>query len=189
MGVSGSLNFVTNLIILDRDGVINVDSDAFIKSPEEWQPIPGSLAAIAALQQQGYTVAVATNQSGLARGLFTETTLHHIHTKFQDALVQHGGQPVTIVYCPHGPENSCACRKPSPGLIHELLTRYQAQAADTWVVGDAVRDLEAATRAGAKPILVLTGKGVQTQQQLQKPILPIYPDLAGVTTALLAGKL
>ncbi len=179
---------MNKLVILDRDGVINHDSDAFIKSPEEWLPLPGSLAAIVALQRQGHTVAVATNQSGIARGLLTEATLARIHAKFQTALAACGGQPVTVVHCPHGPGDDCPCRKPRPGLLQRLLTHYQAPADQTWVIGDAARDLEAARRIGARPILVLTGKGARTQQQLQDWTVPVYASLAQAVDDLLTTR-
>ena len=172
------------LIILDRDGVINEDSDAFIKSPEEWVPIPGSLEAIARFNQAGYQVAVASNQSGLARGLFDAHTLEQIHKKFLKLLAKKGGQISMIRYCPHGPDDDCDCRKPRPGLLHDIANEMQASLQDVPVVGDTLRDLESAVAVGARPILVRTGKGEKT---LAVGGLPdgtlIYPDLSGVADA------
>jgi D-glycero-D-manno-heptose 1,7-bisphosphate phosphatase len=177
------------LVILDRDGVINFDSDAYIKTAAEWQAIPGSLEAIAKLQQHGYTVAVATNQSGLARGLFNPAALAQIHAKFRTLLSAAGGKPVTIAYCPHAPEDQCACRKPKPGLLLQLAQKYCADLSQTWVIGDARRDLEAAWNVGARPLLVLTGKGQITQKELAADgkAVPVFPNLAQACDALISG--
>ena len=173
------------LIILDRDGVINEDSDAFIKSPEEWIPIPGSLEAIVRLNHAGYQVAVATNQSGLARGLFDQSTLQNIHKKFLHLLAEKGGEISMIHYCPHGPEDHCDCRKPRPGLLNIIGKKMQIDLDDVPVVGDSLRDLQSAMAAGCKPILVRTGKGEQT---LASGGLPdntlIFTDLSAVADAL-----
>jgi D-glycero-D-manno-heptose 1,7-bisphosphate phosphatase len=153
---------MNRLIILDRDGVINFDSKEFIKSPDEWVAIPGSLEAITKLNQAGFIVCVATNQSGVGRGLFTLDTLNKIHEKMRRELKALGGKIDEIIYCPHTPEDNCLCRKPKPGMILALLNNWQANPADTWVIGDALRDLEAGMAAGCKTILVKTGKGAQT---------------------------
>ena len=150
------------LIILDRDGVINHDSDQFIKSPDEWQPIDGSLDAIAFLTQAGYTIAVATNQSGIARGYFNVQTLNEMHAKMHKLVRQAGGEISGVWFCPHTADSNCACRKPKAGMILDILDRFQAQAADTYLVGDSLRDLQAIASAGGKPILVRTGKGMKT---------------------------
>ncbi|HRE31048.1 MAG TPA: D-glycero-beta-D-manno-heptose 1,7-bisphosphate 7-phosphatase [Candidatus Berkiella sp.] len=147
------------LIILDRDGVINEDSPDYIKSVDEWHPIPGSLEAIALLNQYGYTVAVATNQSGLARGLYNEATLNDIHDKMRQSTNTLGGKIDSIFYCPHGPNDNCNCRKPQPGLLRQIAAHYQIPLTMVPYVGDSYRDLDAANRAGAVPILVLTGNG------------------------------
>ncbi|MCS5709805.1 D-glycero-beta-D-manno-heptose 1,7-bisphosphate 7-phosphatase [Candidatus Berkiella aquae] len=147
------------LIILDRDGVINEDSPDYIKSVDEWHPIPGSLEAIALLNQFGYTVAVATNQSGLARGFYDETTLNAIHDKMRLSAKTVGGHIDSIFYCPHGPNDHCDCRKPKPGLLQQIAAHYQISLTTVPYVGDSYRDLDAANRAGAVPILVLTGNG------------------------------
>jgi D-glycero-D-manno-heptose 1,7-bisphosphate phosphatase len=174
------------LIILDRDGVINYDSDQFIKSPDEWRPIPGSLEAIARLNQAGYRVAVATNQSGIGRGLFDMPTLNAIHDKMHKSLALVGGRIDAIFFCPHTSESNCACRKPKSGMIEEIAARFAVPLKDVPAVGDSLRDLEAAARLGAQPYLVLTGKGTKTQA---KGGLPdgtlIYPDLASVVASLL----
>ena len=172
-------------IILDRDGVINLDSDAYVKSSEEWIPIAGSLEAISRLQAAGYTVCVATNQSGLGRGLFKMADLEAMHAKFSDLLIQAGGQSVDIAYCPHAPDDQCDCRKPKPGLLKQLAERHQLDLHNTIVVGDSLRDLEAAQAVGADAILVLTGKGTRTQQQHPNLPFPIFADLAHVAEHLL----
>jgi D-glycero-D-manno-heptose 1,7-bisphosphate phosphatase len=173
------------LIILDRDGVINYDSDQFIKRPEEWIPIPGSLEAIARLCQADYRVVVATNQSGVARGLFDMHTLNTIHDKMHKAVVLAGGRIDAIFFCPHAAEANCHCRKPKAGMLEEIKVRYDANLQGMPVVGDSLRDLESAAKAGAQPILVLTGKGAKTQAKggLPEGTL-IYPDLAAVVATL-----
>ncbi len=174
------------LIILDRDGVINYDSDQFIKSPEEWKPIPGSLEAIARLNQDGYRVVVATNQSGIGRGLFDMPTLNAIHDKMHKSLAQVGGRIDAIFFCPHTNEADCSCRKPKSGMMLEISARYGVGLADVPAVGDSLRDLEAVARLGAIPYLVLTGKGVKTKEKGGLPEgTQIFPDLAAVTASLL----
>ncbi len=152
------------LVIIDRDGVINEDSDDYIKRPEEWRPLAGSLQAIARLVQAGWRIVVATNQSGVARGLFDLATLSAIHAKMHHAVAAAGGRIDAIFFCPHGPDDGCECRKPKPGMIREILERFDANAADVFYVGDTLRDLQAAVAAGCRPVLVLSGKGRQTLQ-------------------------
>ena len=150
------------LVILDRDGVINYDSAEFIKKPAEWKPIPGSLEAIARLNQDGYRVVVATNQSGIGRGLMDMAALNAIHDKMHKALGQAGGRIDAVFYCPHALEADCGCRKPKPGLLQDIAHRFNTELAGVPCIGDSLRDLEAAAAVGAQPILVLTGKGAQT---------------------------
>ncbi len=150
------------LIILDRDGVINIGSAQFIKSPDEWKPIPGSLEAIARLTRDGWRVVVATNQSGLARGLFEMTTLNAIHAKMHKAVAQAGGRIEAVFYCPHAAEMDCDCRKPRTGLFNEIAARYGRDLLGVPAIGDSLRDLEAAASVGALPLLVRTGKGEKT---------------------------
>ncbi len=173
------------LIILDRDGVINYDSDQFIKSPEEWKPLPGSLEAIARLCQAGYRVVVATNQSGVGRGLFDMPVLNAIHEKMHKACAQAGGRIDAVFFCPHAADANCECRKPKSGMIAEIAERYSMDLKGVPAVGDSLRDLEASARLGAQPILVLTGKGQKTQAKggLPEGTL-IYPDLAAVVATL-----
>ena len=175
------------LIILDRDGVINVDSDQFIKSPDEWKPIPGALEAIARLNQWGWRVVVASNQSGVGRGLFGMDTLNAINDKMVRSLAQVGGRLDAIFFCPHAADSTCDCRKPKPGLLLQIGERFNVDLAGVPVVGDSLRDLQAAVAAGAKPYLVLTGKGEITRAS---PDLPagslIYPDLDAVAVDLTA---
>ena len=173
------------LVILDRDGVINFDSDQFIKSPEEWKPIPGSLAAIARLNQEGYRVVVATNQSGIGRGLFGMDTLNAIHDKMLKAAAQAGARIDAVFFCPHTNSDNCNCRKPKSGLLHEIATRYNTDLAGVPVIGDALRDLQAASAAGAQPILVMTGKGVKTAgDPALPPDTPIFDNLAAAVEHL-----
>ncbi len=150
------------LVILDRDGVINYDSAQFIKSPEEWIPIPGSLEAIAMLNQAGFRVALATNQSGIERGLFDMATLNAIHDKMHRALAQFGGRIDALFYCPHTADSHCNCRKPKPGMLEEISRRFSTGLEGVPSVGDSLRDLQAGMSLGAQPILVRTGKGEKT---------------------------
>ena len=183
----------SKLVILDRDGVINFDSDQYVKSADEWIPLPGSLEAIAELNQAGYQVTVATNQSGLARGLFTINDLHAMHQKMMDLLAPMGGRVDSIFFCPHVDADRCNCRKPLPGLMRDIASRYRK--ADSTlpltgvpIVGDSLRDLEAAAVLGASPHLVRTGKG---QKTLDKGILPagtvVHADLMAFTKSLLGS--
>ncbi|MGD8914713.1 MAG: D-glycero-beta-D-manno-heptose 1,7-bisphosphate 7-phosphatase [Candidatus Thiodiazotropha sp.] len=175
------------LIILDRDGVINEDSDSYIKSPDEWVPIENSLQAIAKLSRAGYRVFVATNQSGLARGLFDIETLNAIHQKMTDAVQGVGGSIEAILFCPHGPDDNCNCRKPKPGLYEEIRHRTQHKLQDVPIVGDSIRDIEAAIKVKASPILVRTGKGEISLQQLKTRQLqiPVFKDLYSVAEYLI----
>ena len=173
-----------NLIILDRDGVINFDSDQFIKSPEEWKPIPGSLEAIARLNQAGYRV--ATNQSGIERGLFGMAMLNAIHDKMHKACALVGARIDAVFFCPHASESQCACRKPKSGMLEDIAARYSlSNLDDVPVVGDSLRDLQPAAALGAQPYLVLTGKGMKTQAAGGLPGgTQIYPDLAAAVATL-----
>jgi D-glycero-D-manno-heptose 1,7-bisphosphate phosphatase len=179
------------LVILDRDGVINEDSDEYIKSPEEWIPIPGSLEAIARLHQAGYRLVIATNQSGIARGLFDFNTLARIHAKLLDAVRARGGQIEAIFFCPHGPADGCRCRKPLPGLFEEIAERLKINLRGVYAVGDSERDILAAESAGARPVLVRTGKGERTLKKMARRLdrIPVFADLAAFADALLAGAL
>ena len=150
------------LVVLDRDGVINYDSIHFIKSTNEWIPIPGSLEAIALLNQSGYRVALATNQSGISRGLFDMATLNAIHDKMHRALAQLGGRIDALFYCPHSADDNCTCRKPKPGMMEEIGKRFGQDLKGVAIVGDALRDLQAGAVLGMQPILVRTGKGEET---------------------------
>jgi D-glycero-D-manno-heptose 1,7-bisphosphate phosphatase len=174
-------------VILDRDGVINFDSDQFIKSPEEWKPIPGSLEAIARLSQAGWRVVVASNQSGVGRGLFDMAVLNSIHAKMHKQVAQAGGRIEAVFFCPHPADSACECRKPKPGLLHEISRRYHLELKGVPAIGDALRDLEAAAAVGARPILVLTGKGRKTLQAGGLPDgVAVRADLAEAVHALLA---
>ncbi len=180
---------ILKLIVLDRDGVINHDSEQFIKSPEEWRAIPGSLEAIARLNQAGYRVVVATNQSGVGRGLFGMTMLTAIHEKMFKALSQVGGRIDAVFYCPHAADSNCDCRKPKPGMFEQVASRFGVDMNNVPAVGDGLRDLQAAHAVGARPVLVLTGKGEKTHAAGNLPPgTVVYPDLAFAVSALLAGE-
>jgi len=173
------------LLILDRDGVINQDSDAYIKSLDEWIPIPGSIEAIAQLSKAGWTVAVATNQSGIARGYYSLATLEAMHARLRTLVAEQGGEVGLIVYCPHGPEEGCPCRKPKPGMLHAIATHYAVDLAGVWFVGDSKGDLEAARTVDAQPVLVKTGKGEQTLSKGVPEATLIFDDLASIASALI----
>jgi D-glycero-D-manno-heptose 1,7-bisphosphate phosphatase len=174
------------LIILDRDGVINLDSAQFIKSPEEWKAIPGSLEAIARLTQEGYRVVIATNQSGIGRGLFDMATLNAIHDKMHRAVGIAGGRIDAVFYCPHAADSTCACRKPKPGMLEEIARRFNLSLAGVPTVGDSLRDLQAAAAVGAAPVLVKTGKGAKTFEAGGLPEeTQVFDDLAAVAGSLI----
>jgi D-glycero-D-manno-heptose 1,7-bisphosphate phosphatase len=174
------------LIILDRDGVINHDSDQYIRSPEEWRPIPGSLEAIARLNHAGFRVVVATNQSGLGRGLYDTATMIAINDKMHRALAHVGGRIDAVFFCPHTAESDCECRKPKAGMLIEIGRRFSVDLTGVPCIGDSLRDLQAAEAVGAQPILVLTGKGERTLREGNfGRNTVIFPDLAFAVTALL----
>ena len=174
------------LVILDRDGVINRDSDAFIKSPREWVPLPGSIDAIARLHRADWRVVVATNQSGLARKLFDRATLDHIHARMHQQVRSAGGRISGIYLCPHGPDDDCTCRKPRSGLFRRIARDMATSLDGVWAIGDARRDLQAAATAGAQPVLVRTGKGKRTLCEIEalRGVL-VFEDLRAVATGLL----
>ena len=174
------------IVILDRDGVINFDSDNFIKSPAEWKPIPGSLEAIARLSQAGFHVVVASNQSGIDRGLFDMDTLNAIHDKMHRAVKAVGGRIDAIFYCPHSADSNCNCRKPKPGMFERIAGCFNIDLANAYAVGDSLRDLQAAATSGAKPVLVLSGKGKATQADGGTPEgTLVFDDLAAVVEHIL----
>ena len=174
------------LLILDRDGVINRDSREFVKNTDEFEPLPGSIDAIAALHKAGYTVTVASNQSGLARGLFDRRALAAMHRKLRRLVSSAGGRIDRIVVCPHGPDDGCRCRKPAPELLLRLARHYGVSLAGTPAIGDSLRDLEAAQAAGATPILVRTGNGRKTEGALAGTLrgIDVFDDLASAASAL-----
>jgi D-glycero-D-manno-heptose 1,7-bisphosphate phosphatase len=177
------------LVVLDRDGVINRDSDQFIKTPEEWRPLPGSLEAIARMNHAGFRVVIATNQSGVGRGLFEMATLNAIHEKMHRALALVGGHVDAVFFCPHTADALCECRKPKTGMLKEIGVRFGVDLTGVPCIGDSLRDLTAAEAAGAQPILVLTGKGEKTLREGGFPNnTVIFPDLAFAASALLAGE-
>lgn len=171
------------LVILDRDGTINADSDDYIKSPEEWQPLPGALEAIAKLNHAGWHVVVATNQSGIGRGLFDMSALNAMHAKMNRALAASGGRIDAVFFCPHTPDEACQCRKPEPGMFLQIGERFGVDLAEVPVVGDSLRDLQAAHAAGCQPHLVLTGKGEALRGQ---PLPATYPAQTQVHNDLAA---
>lgn len=164
-------------VILDRDGVVNEDSDAYIKSPAEWTPIPGSPEAVALLTRSGRKVAVLTNQSGVARGMLDLPTLAAIHEKMTQRIEQAGGRIDAIYFCPHGPEDGCDCRKPRTGLFERLARECGADLRGAFAIGDSLRDIQAALAVGAQPILVETGKGEKTLKRNPHLDLPIFANL------------
>lgn len=173
------------LVILDRDGVINQDSEHFIKNPDEWQPIPGSLEAIAQLNQAGYRVVVATNQSGIGRGLFDMAALNAMHHKMHHLLWKVGGRIDAIFFCPHTAADQCMCRKPEPGMLHDVAHRFNIRLRGVPVVGDSLRDLQAAAMAGCEPFLVLSGKGQKTRAAGNLPPgTLVFDDLAAAADYL-----
>ncbi|MEJ7931019.1 D-glycero-beta-D-manno-heptose 1,7-bisphosphate 7-phosphatase [Ramlibacter sp. AN1015] len=178
------------LVILDRDGTINEDSDEFIKSPEEWQPLPGALEAIARLNHAGWHVAVASNQSGLGRGLFDLSALNAMHAKMHKMLAAVGGRIDAVFFCPHTPDDRCSCRKPLPGLFEQIGERFGVELRGVPAVGDALRDLEAAAAAGCEPHLVLTGKGAAWRGQALPAHAPagtrVHADLGAFADHLVA---
>ena len=169
----------TKLVILDRDGVINVDSAQFIKSPDEWKAIPGSIEAIARLNQSGYRVVVATNQSGIGRGLFDMATLNAINDKMMELVFRQGGRIDAVFFCPHTAAQQCHCRKPETGMFEEIAARFHVGLTGVPAIGDSLRDLQAGAKVGCVPILVLTGKGKKTQKEGDLPKgTKVFADLA-----------
>ena len=170
------------LVILDRDGTINADSVDYIKTPDEWEPLPGALEAVARLNHAGWHVVVASNQSGLGRGLFDVATLNAIHAKMHAQLAERGGRIDAIFFCPHTPEDGCHCRKPEPGLFEQISSRYGLDLHDVPVVGDSVRDLLAGVAVGCQPHLVLSGKSAACRGRELPPDMPantqVHEDLA-----------
>lgn len=175
------------LIILDRDGVINEDSDDYIKSVDEFTPIPGSLNAIGKLTQAGYTIAVATNQSGIARGYYDRATLGAMHKKLADLLTPMGGRIDRFFVCPHGPDEHCDCRKPKSGLFQQIAAHYHVDLREVPSVGDSLRDVQAGQALGVKSMLVLTGKGQRTLAQHHDELvgIPVFNNLAACVDSLL----
>ena len=172
------------LVIIDRDGVINQDAVRHIRSPEEWIPIPGALEAIARLNHAGFRVVVATNQSGLARHYFDIETLCRIHEKMQRMLGDLGGSIEAIFFCPHGPKDGCECRKPMPGMLLNISSQLRVSLKDVGFIGDSKSDIEAGQAAGARPILVRTGNGLASEQQIDA--VDVFDDLAGAADQLIA---
>ena len=184
------------LLVLDRDGVINQDSDDYIRSLEDWVPVPGSIEAIAELSRAGYQIVIATNQSGLSRGYFTLDTLESIHDHLRELVQAQGGNIAGIFYCPHLPDEGCECRKPGTGLLVAIEAELQASVAGCYFVGDSLKDLQAAQAKDCRPVLVLTGKGEKTRSQLSAPgvaldrpeTIPTYANLAEASRAILGDN-
>ena len=174
------------LLILDRDGVINHDSDDYIKSLQEWMPLPGAISAIAQLSKAGWTVAVATNQSGLARGYYADATLQAMHQRLRQLVAEQGGELGIVVHCPHGPDHGCECRKPRPGMLLQIAEHYRTSLKGVWFVGDSSADLQAALAVDCQPVLVKTGKGQRTLSRPLPANTLVFDDLAAVAAQLLA---
>ncbi|MFD2191359.1 D-glycero-beta-D-manno-heptose 1,7-bisphosphate 7-phosphatase [Pistricoccus aurantiacus] len=181
------MNSTERLIILDRDGVINQDSDHYIKSLAEWIPYPQAISAMGRLSQAGWTLCVATNQSGIARGYYGEAALKQMHQRLHDLVHAEGGDIAHIVYCPHGPDDNCNCRKPLPGLLREIRDRLGLSGLEgSWMVGDSLRDLQAGEQMGCHNVLVRTGKGSYTEQKGELPAgAAVFDDLASFAHWLL----
>lgn len=178
-----------SFVILDRDGVINFESDVYIKSPDEWLPIPGSLEAVAHLNRAGMRVLVATNQSGIARGYYDFATLDLIHEKMLNELASVGGYVEEIFFCPHHPDDGCVCRKPKPGLFIRMQEKYAFNLADTFFIGDSFSDVKAAHTAGCQPLLVLTGNGQKALEKYPELLnVPVFPDLAAAVEYVLSKQ-
>jgi len=176
------------LVILDRDGVINHDCDDYIKSPDEWIPIPGSPEAIARLNQAGFNVVVATNQSGIARGYFDVSALNAIHAKLHSVVNEAGGQVDGIFYCPHSPSDNCKCRKPLPGLLHQIEERFSLSLKNVPFIGDSIPDIECARAVNARPLLVRSGKGKITENKISAADnIPVFDDLSDAVNNLLSS--
>ena len=175
------------VILLDRDGVINQDSKEYVKSVDEWIPLPGSIKSIAALSKAGFKVFVVTNQSGIARGYYSEETLAAMHQKMTELVAAEGGSIEGIEYCPHGPDDGCECRKPKGGMIEQIEAKLELDFTQSpaIMVGDSLRDLQAGLTRGCKPVLVLTGNGRETQYKAIDFHFDIYTDLAAFTIATL----
>lgn len=168
-----------SLIILDRDGVINNENNSYIKSPAEWEAIPGSLEAISTLNKAGFEVIIATNQSGISRKIFDNDMLEKIHAKLKNELARVGGHVADILFCPHQPADDCLCRKPNPGMLLAIKDRYPSEFSHSFYVGDSLTDIQVAYNAGCKPMLVLTGNGYKTLADLPKNHqVPYFADLA-----------
>ncbi len=180
------------LVILDRDGTINEDSAEFVKAPEEWAPLPGALEAIARLNHAGWHVVIASNQSGLGRGLFDVAMLNAVHAKMNKMLAAVGGRIDAVFYCPHTTDDKCRCRKPGPGLFEQIGERYGVDLGDVPMAGDAVRDLIAGATAGCEPHLVLTGKGAAYRNRPLADTFPaatrVHADLAAFADFLIARE-
>ena len=179
---------MNKLVILDRDGVVNFDSDDYVKSVDEWLPIPGSIEAIARLSQAGFLVAIATNQSGVGRGYYDEATLQAMNQKMLDLVTAAGGSIHAIAYCPHLPDAGCDCRKPAPGMIYQIEKMLDHPVQSAYFVGDSLRDLEAAQTAKCIPVLVMTGKGGRTLKKLAETAYadtPVFTNLAAFVDNLL----
>jgi len=179
---------ISDYVLLDRDGVINEDSDDFIKSPEEWLPIPGSLEAIARLHRHGLQVAVMTNQSGIARGLLDLETLDKIHAKMHRMVEERGGKIAKVYYCPHGPKDNCDCRKPKSGLLKQFAENNKIKLNGIPFVGDSFRDVQAGLAVGALPLLVKTGKGSQTLASHPEINVPVFNNLYEATQYILSRQ-
>ena len=176
-------------VLLDRDGVINFDSPDYILAPDQWRPIPGSLEAIARLTRAGIPVAICSNQAALGRSMIDQATFRAIHAKMMLAIEEQGGEIAHVAYCPHKPEDRCGCRKPEPGLLHESLEAIGMPACEAVMIGDSLRDVQAAHAAGVPAWLVQSGYGdaeaiLQKSRELM-PRIPVYPDLGAAVDALL----
>ncbi len=177
------------MVILDRDGVINQLAEDEVTTVDAWEPIPGSIEAISRLKKAGYLVAVASNHSGIARGLYSQEKLQEMNARMQRMLEMRGANIDGIFYCPHGPEANCICRKPKPGLLFQIAQKFKIDLPQTPMVGDNISDVQAAKMANAKPVLVRTGKGEYVMQHFPEALdVPVFDDLAHFVRETLRRK-
>ncbi|MGE0277988.1 MAG: D-glycero-beta-D-manno-heptose 1,7-bisphosphate 7-phosphatase [Nitrospiraceae bacterium] len=177
---------IPRLVILSRDGVINERRPTGVRAVDEWKAIPGSLRAIARLTSAQFHVVVATNQPGIADGTLDGGMLAHIHAKMNGEIARDGGRIESIFYCPHVADDKCSCRKPRPGLLLEVAKRLDVDLEGVPFIGDTSEDIEAARAAGARPILLRTGRGMETEESCAGCAdVEVYDDLADAASALI----
>jgi len=182
---------IPRLVILGRDGILNVYRDDHVKAPEEWQPLPGALEAVARLNHAGWHTVLATNQSGIGRGMIDMASVNAVHLHMMQRLAAVGGRLDGVFFCPHTPEENCDCRKPKPGLMRQIGQRYGIDLRTVPMVCDTLRDLQAAQAAGCEPHLVRSGRAADLDDAQQAGIVAqvpgaeVHADLGGFVDFLL----